>query len=136
MIRVVLDTNVLVAGILSEQGPPGWILDLLAVHELAVAYDSRILAEYRKVLARPELGLEPARVEQLLSVIEDRGTLVTPLPWPHVLPDPDDEPFLATASAVGVVLVTGNTRHFPAPACGEVVVTTPREFIDGLRRRS
>jgi uncharacterized protein len=135
MIRVVLDTNVLVAGILSEQGPPGWILDLVAAYEISVAYDSRILAEYRDVLARPELGLEPGRVEQLLSVIADHGILVTPLPWPHVLPDPDDEPFLATASAAGIVLITGNTRHFPASVRGGVVAATPREFIDGLRRR-
>lgn len=135
MIRIVLDTNVLVAGILSEQGPPGWILDLVAARELSVAYDSRVLAEYREVLARPELGLEPGRVEQLLSAIVDHGILVTPLPWPHSLPDPDDEPFLATAHAADVVLVTGNTRHFPASARGDVVVATPREFIDGLRRR-
>jgi uncharacterized protein len=135
MIRIVLDTNVLVAGILSEQGPPGWILDLVAAHEISGAYDSRIRAEYRDVLARPELGLESGRVEQLLSAIADHGILVTPLPWPHRLPDPDDEPFLATAQAAGVILVTGNTRHFPKSACGEVIVATPREFIDGLRRR-
>jgi len=135
MIRVVLDTNVLVAGILSEHGPPGWIMDLVAAHEIALVYDSRILAEYREVLARPELDLDPTRVKQLLSVVEEQGLFVSPLPWPHTLPDPDDEPFLATAKAAGVTLVTGNVRHFPISARGEVVVATPREFMDSLARR-
>lgn len=135
MIRIVLDTNVLVAGILSEHGPPGWIVDLVAAHELAVVYDSRILSEYHEVLARPELDFDPARVKQLLSTVEVEGILVTPLPWPFALPDRDDEPFLATAKAAGVILVTGNARHFPMSARGEVVVATHREFIDGLSRR-
>ncbi|MGH7806011.1 MAG: putative toxin-antitoxin system toxin component, PIN family [Candidatus Binatia bacterium] len=134
MTRIVLDTNVLVAGILSEQGPPGWILDLVTAQELSIVYDSRILAEYREVLARPELSLNPDRAKQLLSIIEDRGTLLTPLPRPHELPDRDDEPFLATAHAAGVDLVTGNTRHFPKSARGGVRASTPREFIESLRR--
>jgi putative PIN family toxin of toxin-antitoxin system len=135
MTRVVLDTNVVVAGILSEHGPPGWILDLVASHELVVVYDSRILAEYREALARPELDLDPARVEQLLSTVQLQGVFVTPLPWLHALPDSDDEPFLATANAVGVTLVTGNVRHFPISARGGVAVASPREFMEGLRRR-
>ncbi len=135
MIQIVLDTNVLFAGILSAHGPPGWIVDLVAAGELSIAYDSRILAEYGDVLARPEFGLEPGRVKRLLSAIADHGILVTPLPWPHPLPDQDDEPFLATAHAAGVKLVTGNTRHFPESIRGGVVVATPREFIDSLRRR-
>jgi len=134
MIRVVVDTNVLVAGILSEHGPPGWIVDLIAAHEIVVVYDSRILAEYREVLARPELDLDPARVKQLLSMLEHQGVLVSPLPWPVALPDPDDEPFLATAKAAGVMLVTGNARHFPVSARGEVVVETPREFMNSVGR--
>lgn len=135
MIRVVLDTNVLVAGILSEHGPPGWILDLVAGHEILLVYDSRVLAEYRDVLARPELDLDRERVKRILSTVADQGILVTPLPCPLTLPDQDDEPFLAAAHAAGVNLVTGNTRHFPMSARRGVVVVTPREFIDRLRRR-
>lgn len=134
MIRAVLDTNVLVAGILSEHGPPGWIVDLVAAHELAVVHDSRIMAEYREVLARPELRLNPVRVARLLSVVQNAGILVSPLPIPVALPDPDDEPFLAAAKAASVVLVTGNLRHFPTSARGGVVVVTPREFVERLRR--
>lgn len=134
MTRVVLDTHVLTAAILTDLGPPAWILDLVAGQELSVVHDSRTLAEYRDVLARPELALNPGRVKRLLSTVADQGILVAPLPWPLALPDPDDEPFLASAHAAGVQLVTGNLRHFPVSARRGVVVATPREFIDSLRR--
>lgn len=133
MQRFVLDTNVLVSGILSEQGPPGWIVDLVAPGELQVVFDSGILAEYREVLARSELNLNPARVESLLAVITDLGLLVTALPWPTALPDPDDEPFLACAMAIAAPLVTGNLRHFPEDCRFGVSVLSPRQFLDLLR---
>ena len=133
MRRFVVDTNVLVSGILSEHGPPGWIVDLVAAGELRAVYDSRILAEYREVLVRPELSLNATRVESVLAVIRDLGVLVTPLPWPKPLPDLDDEPFLACAGAAAVPLVTGNLRHFPEAYRIDVLVLSPREFLDFLR---
>lgn len=135
MNRIVLDTNVLVAGVLSEHGPPGWIVDLVAAEEIVVVYDSRILAEYQDVLARRELGLKPARVALLLDTVREAGVLVSARPWPAKLPDPEDEPFLAVAGAARVPLVTGNTRHFPASSRRGVTVQTPREFVDSLREK-
>jgi predicted nucleic acid-binding protein len=37
------------------------------------------------------------------------------------------------AAATGSILVTGNTRHFPARARQGVRVLTPRELVDSLR---
>lgn len=133
MARVVVDTNVLVSGVLSEQGPPGWIVDLVAANELQAVFDNRILAEYRDVLTRSELKLDPARVELLLAVIADKAIPVTPLPWQAELPDPDDEPFLACAKAAAAALVTGNLRHFPRDRRFGVKVLSPRQFLDSLR---
>lgn len=134
MHRVVLDSNVLVSGILSEYGPPGWIVDLVAAGELVAVYDSRIMAEYREVLTRPGLKLNAVRVKQLLAVIQSMGVPVTPLPWQVALPDPDDEPFLACAKAAGAPLVTGNLRHYPAASRFGVSVLSPRQFLDILRK--
>lgn len=137
MIRVVLDTNVLVSGLLSEHGPPGLIVDLVFAGELALVYDARLLAEYRDVLVRPELKVDPADAEELLRAIEDTGEVVTALPWPHRLPDPDDEVVLAVADAARVTcVVTGNLRHFPRAQRGRVTVISPREFVEWLRERS
>lgn len=133
MVRAVLDTNVIVSGILSEHGPPGWIVDLVVVGELAAVYDARILAEYRDVLTRSRLNLNATRVQLLLDVIQDTGIPVTPMPMQAPLPDPDDEPFLACAKMAAAPLVTGNVRHYPKQLRFGVIVLSPRQFFDKLR---
>ncbi len=50
--KIVLDTNVLISGILKPSGPPGRIVDLLRSGVLQLVVDDRILAEYTDVLRR------------------------------------------------------------------------------------
>ncbi len=133
--RLVVDTNVLVAGILSASGPPGWIVEALLSGEIEPALDVGIRAEYEDVLSRPELSLEPERVAAVLDVIDAFGLETVVPPWPEPLLDPDDAPFLAVAAWVGCPLVTGNMRHFPAKARGSVAVLTPRQLVDHFARR-
>jgi uncharacterized protein len=137
VVRIVLDTNVLVSGLLSEQGPPGQVLDLSLAGELQLLYDARILAEYRAVLARPEFGVAPRFAAEIMRLLEGTGEPVVAGPWPRSLPDPDDEPFLAVAHAGRAVgLVTGNLRHFPASCRGGVRVWSPRDFLGWFSRQS
>lgn len=128
-----LDTNVLVSGLLSHRAAPGQIVGLVTAGEIEFACDQRILAEYRDVLARPELQINQTEAEDALQHIEQSALLVTPESWPEALPDPDDEPFLAVAKAsLALCLVTGNLKHFPAKARLDVRVLTPRQFVDAL----
>lgn len=133
--RIVLDTNVLVAGLLSSAGPPGWIVEAVLAGELDLALNMTIRDEYEQVLRRPEFAFSPERADDLLSAIDRFGFQVAAPPMPEPLPDPDDEPFLAVAAATGSTLVTGNVRHFPARARRGVLVQSPRQFIERLRRR-
>jgi predicted nucleic acid-binding protein len=132
--RLVVDTNVLVAGVLSASGPPGWIVESVLSGEIEPAFDAAIFSEYEDVLRRHELALAPTRVSALLEVLDRFGFEVTVPPWPEPLPDPDDEPFLAVAAWVGCPLVTGNLRHYPARARGRVTVLSPRQFLDNFAR--
>jgi putative PIN family toxin of toxin-antitoxin system len=135
--RVVLDTNVLVAGLLSAAGPPGWIVEAVLAGELELAFDGAIRQEYEEVLRRPEFGFLPARIGDLLAALDQFGFVVTAAtPWPVPLPDQDDAPFLAVAAASGSLLVTGNLRHFPVRARAGVEVLTPREFLDRLKPKT
>jgi putative PIN family toxin of toxin-antitoxin system len=130
---VVLDTNVLVSALLSPFGPPARVLDLALSGEIRLAYDDRVMAEYREVLARPKLGFSPEDVADVLAFLEADGEPVTALPLSCELPDADDLPFLEVAAHAEATLVTGNTAHYPASFRGAVVVLTPAEF---LNRRS
>ena len=129
---IVLDTNVLVSALLSPFGTPARILDLLLAGDLRLAYDDRILSEYRQVLARPRFGFNSHTVADLIAHLVADGLPTTTYPWPVSLPDPDDLPFLEVAQAANAVLITGNRRHFPRDACRDVRIASPTEFLTRL----
>ena len=132
--RVLLDTNVLVAGLLSAARPPGWIIEAALAGELEPVLDMAIRQEYEEVLRRPEFQFPSSQVEALLAALDQFAFHVAaPAPWPIALPDPDDEAFLAVAAATASVLVTGNLRHFPVGSRQGVTVLSPREFIDRIK---
>jgi putative PIN family toxin of toxin-antitoxin system len=135
-VKIVLDTNVLVAGLLSPFGSPGQIVRMVSSGDLMLCLDVRALAEYNEVLRRPEFGLDEADVAAFLDYVAHRAHVVAALPLGARLPDPDDEPFLEIASACEAeYLVTGNRAHFPADACGEIAVVSPAELVAAIRDR-
>lgn len=129
--KIVLDTNVLVAGLLSPFGYPAKVLQLLLTGELTLCYDARVLAEYRDVLARPKFAFDGERTDAVLDYLEHTGELTAATPWPLDLPDPDDAVFLEVAAAGRAdYVVTGNLRHFPSRKRRGLTVVTPAEFIE------
>lgn len=133
--RIVLDTNVLVSGLLSPGGFPGRILDLVSTAHITVLFDDRILVEYRDVVARPKLTIKGPLASMILEGIENGGGLIPAPPLEVELPDPDDLPFVEVAVAGSAdALVTGNGRHF-VPLRGKipVPVLTPAEFYERWR---
>lgn len=127
---IVLDTNVIVSGILRAAGPPGRILGLVTSGMVPVALDERIFAEYCDVLSRPEFGFSPARVLDLTDYLWRAGERIRPTPLDLLMPDPDDIKFLEVAVAgAASALVTGNVRHYPPGQRHGVRVVTPREWL-------
>ena len=129
--KIVLDKNVLVAGLLSPFGAPAQVLQLLLAGKVRLCYDIRILTEYRDVLASPKFGFDSELVAAVLEFLEEAGELVMPTPWGLPLPDPDDAMFLEVAAAGrSEYVVTGNVRHFPSRRRRGLSLVTPAEFID------
>ncbi|MBX6365493.1 MAG: putative toxin-antitoxin system toxin component, PIN family [Gemmatimonadetes bacterium] len=135
--RVVIDTNVVISGMLSPFRAASRVLDLVIAGELTPLVDDRILAEYREVARRPKFGFDAGDVEWILSAIESVAEAIAARPIASVLPDPDDLVFLEVAVAGAAdALVTGNTRHFePVSGRHAVPVVSPRELLDGLAGR-
>ncbi|MBS4031526.1 MAG: putative toxin-antitoxin system toxin component, PIN family [Clostridiales bacterium] len=135
--KIVLDTNVLVSGLLKSHSDAGAIVRMVASGSLQVVYDSRILSEYRDVLRRPKFSFEDMEVEAVLTQIKAEGILADVKPLKMKLPDKDDEPFLEAAlSMAEAILVTGNKKHFPLPANSWVLLLNPGEFISYWRERT
>ena len=127
--RVVLDTNVVVSAALTTDGVCARILDLLSEGVFGIFADDRILAEYELVLRRPALDIAPEDAAEILEMLRAAAEPVAAIPLDIALPYPKDRPFLEAAAAANAVLVTGNTRHYPAASRAGVTVLTPREFL-------
>lgn len=135
--RVVLDTNVLVSGLLNPDGNPGRVLDLFLAGEITLVVDDRILSEYRAVLGRRKFGFDPSDISAVMDQIEVESVRVTAPPLDVLLPDANDLPFLEVAVAGDAeTLVTGNARHFKKPRGGLLAIEGPAEFIRRWRVRS
>lgn len=135
--NIVLDTNVLVAGLLSPFGPCGEIVRMVSSGELTLCLDARIITEYSEVLKRPKFRFADNKVEALLDFVVLRGRTVASSPLRIPLPDPADESFLEVAIAgQAACLVTGNRVHFPARLRQRVIVLSPREFLDRYRKQT
>ncbi|MBI4700857.1 MAG: putative toxin-antitoxin system toxin component, PIN family [Deltaproteobacteria bacterium] len=135
--RIVLDTNVLVSGLLNPFGAPGELVRLVASGALELCYDARILCEYRDVLLRRRFPFDPDYVNGLLETIEAEGGPVSGRPLAEDLPDPTDAPFLEAALAGEArCIVTGNVRHYPLRAREGMVVVSPAEFLGIYRREA
>jgi putative PIN family toxin of toxin-antitoxin system len=136
-LRVVLDTNVLISGLINPDGSPGRVLDLFLAGELTLLVDDRILAEYRAVLPRPKFGFAAGDIADVIDQIEAESVRVMALPLGISLPDKTDLPFLEVALAGRAeVLVTGNARHFKIPKSESLAVESPAEFVRRWRHRS
>ncbi len=133
-LRIVLDTNVLVSGMLSPFRPPARVLDLLLAGELALLVDDRITAEHHEVVARPRFGFDPGDAARVVSTLEMLAEHVAARPLALRLADADDLPFLEVAAAGAAdALVTGNLRHFqPLAGRHTVPLLTPRELLERL----
>jgi uncharacterized protein len=133
-LRIVLDTNVLISGLLSPYGPPAEVVGMVVGGAVTLCVDARILIEYEQVLMRPRFGFAPAAVDALIAFVEAESLHVASTPWSEPLPDPDDAPFLEVAVAGDAdCLVTGNVAHFPERSRGSVEVRTPAEFVAHYR---
>lgn len=132
--RIVLDTNVLVSGLLSPFGTCASVVRSLASGRVTLCVDARILAVYSDVLRRPRFSLNSGAVAALLDFLEKSSEPAPALPLPIALPDPDDSPFLEVALAARAdCLVTGSTRHFPPRCRSGVRIATTAQFLELLR---
>jgi putative PIN family toxin of toxin-antitoxin system len=130
---IVLDTNVLVSGLLKKNSKPAKILDLVTDGKIQVAVDQRILSEYRQVLARPKLKITATNARAVLVYISIAGLSVSAPPLDLqdvVIQDLMDLPFAEVAVAVmAQAVVTGNTKHFLFLTGLGIEVLTPNEFL-------
>ncbi len=134
--RIVLDTNVLVAGLLTPFKAPGEIVRMTSAGILQLCYDARVFSEYQGVLHRPKFNFNTHHVNALLDQIRAKGHLVVGTPLKKSLPDTSDEPFLELAIAGrAACLITGNLKHYPQADRQGTLVLPPSDFLLFYRKQ-
>jgi putative PIN family toxin of toxin-antitoxin system len=130
MIKVVIDTNVVVSANLVDAGPSAAIFQLATNKKIQMCISPAVLAEYEKVLRRPRLKLDPAKITDALALIRATSQLVDPTTTLKISGDEADNRFYeCTDAAAADYLITGNTQDFSKDH-GPTRIITPRNFID------
>jgi len=132
MIRVVIDTNILVSALLQPEGRPAAVLMLVLSGEVQLCVSDPVFAEYDEVIRRPRFKRSRAVIEKTLQSVRKLGHWVKPTVRVEECTDPDDNIFLECAQAGEAdYLVTGNLRHFPK-RWKKTKVISARELIELL----
>ena len=142
-LRVVVDTNVWVSGLIIPDSPPGQVLRAMREHRFELVASWHVAQELADVLRRPRLR----RYEIEQQDIENVFRLLAPaLPTADLevpIRDPDDAPVVAAALAGAAdVIVTGDADFLSDDALRTwlsdrgVRVATPAELLALLERNA
>ena len=133
---VIVDTNVVVAGLLTGNAasPVARILDGMLAAAFPFVVSEALLAEYRAVLVRPALrkqhGLTVTEVETLLTDIAHHAIVLAPAVGSPA-PEPGDQLLWnLLAARENPLLVTGD-QALQDDAAMRARVLSPRAFVDG-----
>ena len=133
--KLVLDTNILVAGVRSRTGASNPLLVAGFRRQFVWCCSVPLFYEYEEVLNRAELlldaGVSRETAARLLNAV---SRAVTPVEvnyrWRPQLGDPDDEMVLETAINCRADIVTFNARDFgAAPARFGLTLLSPAEAL-------
>ncbi len=133
--RALLDANVLIAALLSRDGPPAQLLARWLDGEFELVVSEKLLTELETTLARPKFRnrLDARTVADTLELL--RSGLAELLDDPRTAPavrssDPEDDYLIAAAAAAHATLVSGDSHLLElAP---QIPVMSPRAFLDSL----
>ena len=136
---VVVDTNVVVAGLISSPGnsPVCRVLDGMLAGSFPFLLSTELLREYRNVLLRDHLrdlhGLSPEQIDVVLTEIATNALVREPETDPNlVAPDRDDDHlWRLLATTTGSILVTGDRALLANPPDFDSV-QSPRSCIDSM----
>ena len=137
-VPVVVDTNVVVAGLISTEdtSPVCRILDGMLSGDFIFVLSRALLQEYRSVLLRETIrklhGLSAGQIDLILTTIVANAVFRDPIDESATAPDRgDDHLWHLLQDVEGAVLATGDRKLLQNPPQLASVVS-PRSFVDLL----
>jgi len=133
--RVVLDANVLIAGLIAR-GPPAALISAWLAGRFTLVVSPTLLAELEQVLRRPKFRryATPQEVADFLAalgrqayLVDDPGEVAEGL-----TPDPRDDYLVALARSARVDFLVSGDAHLTGLTTPRPPVLDPRAFLDLL----
>ncbi len=130
MIRIVLDTNVIVSALVFG-GVPRGVLEIAEAGQCEFCHSVPIQIEVRRVLSE-KFDWPQAMIEEVLPALWSFGKLVVPRIALDAVPaDPDDNCILECAVEAHAEVVVSGDRHWLAlQNYKSIRIVTPRQFIE------
>ena len=134
MTRAVLDTNVIVSGIIKGHSPPGRILAALFKGRFTAVSSAVLLTEVSRVLAYPKIRdkyhLAPQVSEAILTSLALLSDIVSVPHTPKLTRDPQDDPLLACAlHGEADFVVSGDSDILILKEFHRIRLVTPQNFL-------
>jgi predicted nucleic acid-binding protein len=131
LLRVVIDTNVVLEGITKQGGASGLIVDAWLAGIMVVCVSNALAYEYEDVLSRKLSNVRWTELQpvlgHLLGVAQYTNIYFS---WRPASPDPGDDFIIDCAMNAGSIVVTSNIRDFrSAKDSLGLQVLTPVEFV-------
>ena len=130
--RLVCDTNVLIAGLVADGLCRDIVKRRLPRHEL---FTSKVLLAELNEKLRDKFGVDPGSVP-FIKTYRDRATIIRPAALPaSVCRDREDDEVLA-AAAKAEAIVTGDKDLLTLKTYGGIPILSPRQLVELLDRVS
>jgi putative PIN family toxin of toxin-antitoxin system len=144
IMKVVFDTNIVIAGLYSKRGASYRLLKAALAGELSFAVSPLVALEYEGILDQKIkegfITISEKDSEKILNALFASATIVwRPLQIRPTLSDPSDDKILECAISCDCThIITFNKRHFPArlTAPWGIKVMTAGEFLSHWRDKS
>lgn len=130
MIKVVLDTNILVSAFLFK-GVPGEVFDLAADGKIQLIISPAILGELSQVFSR-KFKMNQSFVKKQIKTISGTGKIIVPKIKINVLKyDPDNKILEVALAGKADFIITGDKKHLlPLKNFRHISIITPQEFME------
>ena len=126
----VIDTNVIISGMLKKESIPGGILEFIYVGIITPLLNDEIVTEYTAVAKRNKFGFDEEHINDTIKAITEHALFLDRQATIEEFVDKKDIVFyeivLSARTKMDAYLVTGNIKHFPIKS----FVVTPKEMID------
>jgi len=132
VVRVVIDTNVFVSGLMKSDTPPSNVVDLFIEDKINLIISEEVFSEYIEVLLRPELKVKKDNIIRLISILILKAEIIKVKTKLDIIErDPSDNKFLECALDGKVnYIIIGDKHLLELEEYKNIKIVNPKDFIN------